>query len=293
MTYGTRSSRRARWWRCAFLWSGGSYLGFLSHHLKIGEKLRSFGHFRDGLSLLGQGAGGAYLDAFPAAGAGFGLAPGLVEIRYDSGMNAPAGNVPGAGALDVLADTDAPQAQNTPVMVQRKSGMGGIHRLGRVEIVVADMGHAELDGQILQLTVAVDHADRADMVSFREDQLQYFAAVVADARRVGDHVHILLHQGDAGGKQLRAPLDFHDAQAAGAPFGKAVQMAQGGNENAVLAGYRQDGLVFPAADVPAVDPQGIDAYGIDVRSGLLGDRCGGCHVVASRAFPMAHTPASQ
>ena len=62
------------------------------------------------------------------------------------------------------------------------------------------------------------------------------------------------------GSSLLTALDFHQAQPAGAHVGKPVQMAQRGNEDAVLARHFEDGLVLARADVAAVDLQRLDAY---------------------------------
>ena len=48
-------------------------------------------HFGNGLALQKQRSGGAHLDAFAAAGAGVGFAPGLAEVGDDGRVAAAAG----------------------------------------------------------------------------------------------------------------------------------------------------------------------------------------------------------
>ena len=229
---------------------GGSLFRFLSHQFKIGQKFRTFGHFRDGLSFFRQGACWADLNAFPAAGAGLCGTPGLIEIRDDSALDAAAHNVPGVGALDVFAYAYASKAENTTVVVNGKPCMRGIHFVRLIQVFIPDMGHSEGGCEVLQFTVAVHHADRADMVSFREDKLQYFPTIVPDSFGIGDDLHLLRHKGNAGGKELGAALDFNNAQAASPPFGQTVQMTQGGDMDVVLTRNRQNGLILATADSP-------------------------------------------
>ena len=63
------------------------------------------------------------------------------------------------------------------------------------------------------------------------------------------------------GKQARAALDFHQAQAAGAHGGEAGEVAQGGDEDAVLARHLEDGLLFAGAHLAAIDGESLDADG--------------------------------
>lgn len=76
------------------------------------SRVRSF-HFGHGGAAVEEGAGGAGLHAFAAGGAGFGLAPGLVEIGDDAATGAASGDVLGAGSLDVPADPRTHRVQST------------------------------------------------------------------------------------------------------------------------------------------------------------------------------------
>ena len=59
---------------------------------------------------------------------------------------------------------------------------------------------------------------------------------------VGGDLHALIDGGDAGGQQLVGALDLDQAQAAGADLAEAVEMAEGGNVDVILAGHLEDGL---------------------------------------------------
>jgi len=47
------------------------------HELQVRQELPAFLHLRDGLALFRKRSRGAYVDAFPAAGACLGWSPGL------------------------------------------------------------------------------------------------------------------------------------------------------------------------------------------------------------------------
>src|SRR5208282_33539 len=89
-----------------------SWLSGLSHLGQVGEEFAPFLHLPDGSALVGKGAGRADLDALAATGAGFGIAPRLVEIGDDPRMGAAAHDIPGVGSFDFVANPDAPGAED-------------------------------------------------------------------------------------------------------------------------------------------------------------------------------------
>ena len=56
--------------------------------------------------------------------------------------------------------------------------------------------------------------------------------------------------GHAGGQELVAALDLHQAEAAGAHRAQALQMAEGGNVDLVLPRHFEDGLAGARARLP-------------------------------------------
>ena len=117
-----------------------------------------------------QRAGRAGHDALAARGAGVRVAPGLVEVGDDPGFGAAAGDILGAGALDVPAHPHAAGAEDAAVMVHAEKRVGVVHLpLGEI-VLVADVVHALAAGEGLEFAMAVGDAHRADMVALGEQQ---------------------------------------------------------------------------------------------------------------------------
>ena len=91
---------------------------------------------------------------------------------------------------------------------------------------------------------------------------------------------------DAGGQQPVDALDLHQAQAAGADVGEALQVAQRRDVDAVLARDLEDRLVLARADVVVVDLQRVDACG-------RRRRCGAHACTSSPSGCIWQTPAGQ
>src|SRR4029453_5093897 len=118
------------------------------------------GALGDRAALLEQRPGRADLDALAAAGAGGRLAPGGAEVGGGPGVGAAAHDVPGGGALDLVADPDAAGAQDTAVVVDGEQRVAGVDADPRVDGGQLEMGDAEAGGQVLELAVVVGHAHR-------------------------------------------------------------------------------------------------------------------------------------
>ena len=114
-----------------------------------------------------QRPGRAALHAFAAGGAGIRLAPRLVEVGDDAGVAAAAGDVLGAGALDVPAHPHATRAKDAAVVIHAKEAVGVVHAPFRKAIVVADVINALAPGEGLQLAMAVGDTDGANDDSAR------------------------------------------------------------------------------------------------------------------------------
>ena len=83
------------------------------------------------------------------------------------------------------------------------------------------------DGQVLQLAVAVGHADRADVVALGEEQLDDHPPILAQplACRCWTFMSSATC-GDAGRQQPAAAADLDQAEPAGADVGTPVEVAQ-------------------------------------------------------------------
>ena len=80
----------------------------------------------NGRALGEDGAGRARLEALAARGAGRRGAPGLIQVGDDPRLGAPAGDVPGVGALDLVAGPHAARAEDAAVVVDAESGMAQV-----------------------------------------------------------------------------------------------------------------------------------------------------------------------
>src|ERR1019366_7241702 len=104
-------------------------------------------------------------------------------------------------------------------------------------------------------------ANAAHVVALGEDQLQDAAAEPGEALRIDSDFHALRHTRDAGRQQLVDALDFDNAQAASAGVRETGEIAQRGDEDIVLTGDFENGLIFAGADLAAIDGQRLDADG--------------------------------
>ena len=73
--------------------------------------------------------------------------------------------------------------------------------------------------QVLQLAVAVGHADRADVVALGEQQLDDHPPILASRSESVGHLHALGDAGDAGRQQPARAADLDQAEPAGADVG--------------------------------------------------------------------------
>src|ERR1019366_4890514 len=104
-------------------------------------------------------------------------------------------------------------------------------------------------------------ANAAHVVALGEDQLQDAAAEPGEALRIDSDFHALRHTRDAGRQQLVDALDFDNAQAASAGVREPGEIAERGDEDIVLAGDFENGLIFAGADLAGIDGQRLGADG--------------------------------
>ena len=161
--------------------------------------------------MLRQSASWADLNAFAAPGAGCRLAPGRVEIGNEQAADTAIFYIPGMCALDLAADTDAAGTENTAVMIQKETGVGGIDAEPGIETRQIDMIQPKSLSHLLQFAVTVSDTDRADMIALAEHQGNDGPAVMQQAIRVGGHFHAFGDAGGTGRKEFAAASQFHHA----------------------------------------------------------------------------------
>ena len=145
-------------------------------------------------------------------------------------------------ALDLSAGAHASNAKNATVVIDDKPFVRSVNVQFGIAIGQPDVGQTQLLAKRLQFAMAVGDADRADMVAFGEEQLEDGTAVLLEALGVRAHLHAFLHSGHAGRQQFVVALDLHQAQPARAKIAQAVQVAERGNVDVILARHLQDRL---------------------------------------------------
>ena len=204
------------------------------------------------------------MHAFAAAGAGFGGAPGLVEVGNHSRAYSAAHKVPCMRALDLAADADAPAAQHAAVVVRYKPLMGGVDRKLRRAIWIFNMSDSEGQCEILEFAMPVRHADRTDVIAFGEEKLDYLLTEVHNALRIGHYFHAFLAIRNAGGQQLRGSFYLDDAQAACAALGQSFEVAERGYIDAFLLSDLEDSFILSASYIYVIYLESQDAGWVKV-----------------------------
>ena len=204
------------------------------------------------------------MHAFAAAGAGFGGAPGLVEVGDHSCADSSAHEVPRMRTFDLAADADASAAEHAAVVVGHESLMGGVYRKLWRAVRIFYMCDAEGKGEVLEFTMPVRHTDRTDVVAFREEKLDDLLTEVHNALGIGDYLHAFLAIGYAGGQQLRDTFYLDDAEAAGTALGQSFEVAESGYIDAFLLGDLEDGFILSARYIYVIYLERQDAGRVKV-----------------------------
>ncbi len=164
------------------------------------------------------------------------------------------------GALDFVAGTDAAGAEDAAVMVEDEGWVGGVDVVLGVEVGEADVGDADLIGEVLEFAVAVGDADGADMVSFGEEELDDHFPVEPEFFGIGEDDLVWGDWGGAGGEEFGGADDFDDTESTGADFGDAFEGAEGGDLDVIFSADIEDGAAGFDFEFPAVDRDG-DRFG--------------------------------
>jgi hypothetical protein len=83
------------------------------------------------------------------------------------------------GAFHLVANPHAPRAQDAPVVIHHKHIVRSIYDSVRIKIREPDMHHSLIRGEALQVTVVIRDTDRANMISFGEQQFQNHQTIFA------------------------------------------------------------------------------------------------------------------
>ena len=196
---------------------------------------------------------GTGLDALAAAGAAGGLAPRPLQLGDELRADPPAGHVPHVRPLDLRAGPHAARAEHAPVVVQHVARVGRVHGQAGIGVRVADVGHAVVLGQRLELAVPGGHAHGAGVVALGEEQLEGDLAVRLDLRGGGHDGLALLRRRGAGGNEPGDPRDLDHAQPAGADRAQALHVAERGDVLVVGPRHLEDRLAGRGRQDLAVD----------------------------------------
>src|SRR5690349_13878315 len=119
-----------------------------------------------------QRTGRTSLNAFAAACAGIGFAPGQIQVGDDFRIRATSGNVLGASAFHVPAYSHTSRAKDTTVVVQSEQSMGIVRVPSWKDVVVTDVIHAVRIGKRLQFAMAIGDTNGANMIALGEKQFE-------------------------------------------------------------------------------------------------------------------------
>ena len=91
-------------------------------------------------------------------------------------------------------------------MVDPELGMARIDRQGGEAVGEGHVIHPEFRREVLELTVPVGNAERADVVPFSEQKFEDRPAEGGQPVGVGDHVEALLGRGGTRGDEFPVPV---------------------------------------------------------------------------------------
>ena len=179
-----------------------------------------------GLEAVGDGRGRAGLGAGAAGDAGRILEAG-VETFDDRRVESTALHVEHKFALDLVAGPHAAVAVDALGQVRGHVAVRGV--LGRVEVIlalgVADLAHADLGGDVLELAVAVHFAGEAVWRMVREHEFDNVAADALDLVRLGEDVRAGHDFAVAGGDDAAIAIGFAgDLDRADAAGAKGIEL---------------------------------------------------------------------
>jgi hypothetical protein len=106
-------------------------------------------------------------------GAGLHSTPGFPKAADDLAVFAAPAHIPHVGAFHLVAHPHAAGAEDAAVVIEPEMSVGEIHSPLGEAIRQAAVIHAHLHRHVLQLAVAIGHADGAHVVAFSEQQFDH------------------------------------------------------------------------------------------------------------------------
>ena len=219
-----------------------------------------------------QRRGGAGLHA-GAAGHALGIEERLVLAGRDLGFESAAVDGESEGALDLIAGAHAARTDDALAGIECEVGVALV--LLHIQVVLARISVANVpqtDGarHVLQFAVAVGRARQAVQRMIGNVELHDVAAHFRKPRVLRSHVHAVGHFGGARCRKAFGPLDFHQAQPAGAEGLEHVAGAEFWNVDAGQRGRADDHRALGNRHRLAVDGE------LHRRRGLAGRRAQVC-----------------
>ncbi len=193
------------------------------------------------------------MHALAATGTGIRRSPRFIQVRDHLGVDAPAHDVPGVGAFDLVANPHATGAEDAAVVIDDETVVRRVHFFLGITIRKMNVRDAQALAEHLHLAVPVRDAHRADVIALGKKQFENHPPVILQALGIGGDFHAFFYPGNAGRKQLVLSLDFNQAHAAGANIGQAIHLAKPRDEDAILSRHVENGFFLAPAQVAAID----------------------------------------
>lgn len=207
--------------------------------------------------LIGEGTGGAGLDALAAEGA-IGITKVIVELGGDLGVEAAVGDGDGVVAFLLGADADATVAGDAEFVVAEDEGVGVLEIGGAgffageaagAGPVFVDEGGEFLGGE------AAEGID-INLAIFGGDQFEKGLTHLLDVGWGGFNDHAVVGFGGARGDGVADAFDFDDAEAAASEGVEPVIVAKGGDVFLETFGNLVDGFTGFEGRLLAIDGDG-------------------------------------
>jgi len=122
------------------------------------------------------------------------------------------------------------------------------------------MHYSGFGGEVLQIAMTVRHANRANVISFGEEQLQDHHPVLPYPFGIRFDFHPFRHFGDASRKEFITARHFGNAESASPDITQAIQMAKGWNFDSGVRCSLENRVTFLGAHRLAIDCQGFYSH---------------------------------
>jgi hypothetical protein len=128
-------------------------------------------------------------------------------------------------AFDFVTRAYTSPAHHAAIVIHVKKRMRSVKVTVGVKIWKSHLCDAERLRQVLQLAIAIRHANRANVISFGKEQLNGHPHILPQLGRIGSDLHVGRDLRRARRKEPRTTPDFDQAQPAGADRTQAFHIA--------------------------------------------------------------------